>query len=360
VSYDNKIIPDFSAVLIEPLAAAFNAVYTSPPRDNFKVAVIGPKKLGSLLISALNSYRSKMNIQFKIFAIVRREEMKDICFKMGADEVLVNDGRNLIENNIFSNKNYNLDFDIIYDTSGSEEGFKFALNHSKSEVHLKSTSGKNMCGINNFTAMVVDEIFLMGLNKYLDRYSIDEIEKDNYQKNVIFTTPNFIKSYSNKFNKNIEDLECFKNSEFIPYNLSNLEEKFLQNIFKSNVKNTSRLPRFDLCIVNKLEEIDKVIRPFKTNEDSLVRPRGIILYSGLEELEEKSDNEIIKFLNRGGVIKTSRCGDFKLTIEYLEEDEILRNRIQNIITNVYSVDEIEKAFEEAKSKNAIKVIIKHK
>lgn len=46
-------IPDSAAVLVEPFAAALHAVATIAPRDGERIAVLGPRRLGMLVVAAL-------------------------------------------------------------------------------------------------------------------------------------------------------------------------------------------------------------------------------------------------------------------------------------------------------------------
>ena len=52
-------------------------------------------------------------------------------------------------------------FDIVYDTTGTVSGFEQALTLARQEIHLKSTNGQTMCGLDNLTAFVVDELALL-------------------------------------------------------------------------------------------------------------------------------------------------------------------------------------------------------
>jgi D-arabinose 1-dehydrogenase-like Zn-dependent alcohol dehydrogenase len=330
ITYNKEIIPDYTAVMIEPFAAALNAIYTSNPKQGDQVAVLGPKKLGSLLIIALHAYKIKSGIDFKITAIIRRSDLESLCFYLGADYVI------LVEN-------VKLNFDIIYDTSGTEEGFCFALNHSKREVHLKSTNGQTMCELNNLTAMVVDEISIIQLNEDNLNYKW----RDEKRKNEIILT----------FDNNDEMYLHSKDFKIIKRSLNNINRAILEEILKIDEK---RLPRFDLCIARNLKEIDFIIRPFMNLETSLLRPRGAILYC--PDNKSDSDNEILNFLNHGGSIITSRCGDFHLAIKYLEEDSNETNisgKIQAMISHVLPAEKLNEAFALAKSKDVIKVIINH-
>jgi len=114
-------------------------------------------------------------------------------------------------------------------------------------------------------------------------------------------------------------------------------------------------PRFDLGIATSKEEIDLMIRPNSSHENSLIRPRGAILFKG-----ENQNNPLLSFVNEGGAIRTSRCGDFHLAIRLLEENQALAESLsENMISHVYSADKMNEAFVKAKDSSAIKVIVEH-
>jgi threonine dehydrogenase-like Zn-dependent dehydrogenase len=376
IKYNQEIIPEFSAVLVEPLAAAFNAIYTSRLEDDFSIAVIGPKKLGALIIAGLNAYRKRKNLRFKITAVIRREALREFCFKMGADFVVNSKDENFEKIKFFekSKNSENFEkfenftqksFDVVFDTSGSESGFKLALNLAKREVHLKSTSGQKMCGLNNLTAMVVDEI------------NLRKFDFDNFKENFSnFKNETKIKTNDGKIviviyvSPTIQDEQFYKflSTLIVEGNVIIYSEKSLDQIDESifTEKNISlfknRLPRFDLCIVNgnNLNEVDKVIRPFENSEISLIKPKGnIFLHFYKAKDNSHNYNNLQNFLMSNGIITTSRCGDFRLTLDYLESDEKLRQDIQNMITHVLPIQKIEEGFKLAKSEDAIKVILKH-
>ena len=141
-----------AACFVEPLAAAQHAVSTTPPQTGDRVAVLGPRKLGSLIILALSHYRTTSNIDFEIVGIIRHEHLKAISQEMGSDKTIVLDSDSNLKN---------AQFDIVYDTTGSPQGFESALNLTRRIVHLKSTNGQTVLGMRHLTEMVVDEIVLL-------------------------------------------------------------------------------------------------------------------------------------------------------------------------------------------------------
>ncbi|NBU98773.1 MAG: threonine dehydrogenase, partial [Spirochaetia bacterium] len=103
-----KGIDENTGVLIEPFSAALQAVTSSPPKENSTVAVLGPRRLGSLIIGALSIYRKSSGINFKIVSIARHDHLLQLSLNLGADEVI-----DLRKNT----DDLNNKFDIVYDTT---------------------------------------------------------------------------------------------------------------------------------------------------------------------------------------------------------------------------------------------------
>lgn len=76
-------VPDtvstYSAALAEPLAAALQGVESTGPQEGDNVAVLGPRRLGMLVIAALAGYRKREGINFSISAIVRHTSLEDLA-----------------------------------------------------------------------------------------------------------------------------------------------------------------------------------------------------------------------------------------------------------------------------------------
>ncbi len=307
------------AVLIEPFAACLQSVIASPPKKGDHVAVLGPRRLGNLLIAALASYKKSHQIDFEISALARHNELLEVSKKLGADSVFRSD------------KLKDKKFDIVYDTTSTESGFLQALEIAKRELHLKTTNGQEMSGLKKLTELVVDELSLMS---YSEENLNFKWENANYKNEKIVVSENSKISLKENFYKSkISDAEKI------------LESEEFQN----------RIPRFDLSIVSNLEEIDLSIRPSTAHENSLVRPRGAILFSG-----ESNENPVLKFLNSGGKIRSSRCGDFHKALKLLSENkEISENLVSHLITHRYSSKNMNEAFLKAKEKDAVKVVIEH-
>lgn len=318
-------LDEYTAVLIEPFAAALQAVISSPPKDTDSVAVLGPRRLGTLLIAALVAYRNLTGKKYKITAISRHESLLDLCFELGSDF-----GVNLSDTDT---KDYENKYDIVYDTTGSPSGFEVALKLSAAEVHLKSTTGIPTLGLNKLTELVVDELSILPLK---EEYLNFVWENENRKNLHIYTSPeltNIDVGEKINYQLNIEDaLKKLKTKEF-----------------------SNSLPRFDIGIVTKLEELDKVIRPTSQNEESLIRPRGAILFQG-----DSKDNLLLEFVSNGGRIRTSRCGDFQRALDILEKDKKLSEKLSFfMISHLFPVKELPEAFQIAEAKRSVKVVVKH-
>ncbi|NUM40404.1 MAG: alcohol dehydrogenase catalytic domain-containing protein [Leptospiraceae bacterium] len=327
----NAIVP-FSkisseeAVLIEPFAAALQAVTSSPPRSGDSVAVLGPRRLGGLLLLALQAYRKSSKIDFSISAIVRHDHLVDLDKNIGEDEIV--DLRK-IHPEVIREK-----FDIVYDTTSTPSGFEFAIQLAKREVHLKSTNGQEVLGLKKLTEMVVDEISILP-------YSIENLkfkwENEKKENSKIYISPNV----------KIDSLP----QGYTEYRLS--FEEAVKVLHSPEF--SGRLPRFDLAIASNTDEIDKILRPSKEDENSILRPRGAILFQG-----EPKDNSLLKFLSYGKSLRSSRCGDFHLSVKLLEENpDIAKKLSKTMITHKFSPRELKKAFLVARDPSSVKVVIRH-
>ncbi|MCB1192405.1 MAG: threonine dehydrogenase [Leptospiraceae bacterium] len=318
-------LSEYTAVLIEPFAAALQAVLSSPPKEGDSVAVLGPRKLGTLLVAALVSYRNSTGKKYKIYSIAKNPKLLELCSQIGSDF-----GIELPE--IESGKR-NEQFDIVYDTTGSSSGFETALKLSKGEVHLKSTTGKVTCGLSKLTELVVDELSIL---PYCAKY-LDFVWSNENRKNLnIYVSPRVPKI--NLKDKNVFDLSA-----------SDAIKKLDSDVFANS------LPRYDVGIASDLEEIDTIIRPNRMNENSLIRPRGSILFNG-----NSQKNPLLEFIANGGRLRTSRCGDFEKALNILKKNNKMSEKLSHfIISHLYPADELREAFEIAGKKKSVKVVIKH-
>lgn len=315
-----------TAVLVEPFAAALHAVSSSPPRDGDDVAVLGPRRLGLLLIAALRAYQRDANAKIKIIALGRHEELLGLAREMGADLTINIDHaspRSLAES-----------FDIVYDTTGSMEGFKSALAFSRRELHLKSTNGQDFHGLRHLTELVVDELSILPQSQDSMNFHWENEDRKN---EWAYLAP-------------------AASSAGIPHEITSFQGGYAAaEEFLRSERFASRLPRFDLGLASNMEEIDRIIRPSKSHERSLVRPRGAILFRG-----DPGGHPLLAFIASGRVLRSSRCGDFHRAIALLEENPDIASSLEkHMITHSFTADRLAEAFAAARGKDAIKVIVSH-
>lgn len=318
-------LDDTVAVLIEPFAAAVQAIVASPPANGDAVAVLGPRRLGTLLIAALATYRDQSGTHFTIHALSRHPHLLDLCLILGAD-----DGIDLSQ--ALSSPG-TAPFDIVYDTTGTASGFKLALTLARRELHLKSTNGQPMCGLDNLTAFVVDELALLPYCKENLGFQWPQEDRENH---TLFCAPGVLENH-------VEGMNLYRGS------IPEAEE------IPRSVGFPGHLPRFDLAVVSSLAEIDACIRPSTGHADSLVRPRGAILFTG-----NPGDNPLLRFIARGGHLRSSRCGDFHTALKMMRAQKYLtRMMSQHLITHCFPVSELASAFAHARDKQARKVVVQH-
>ncbi|TGM46340.1 alcohol dehydrogenase catalytic domain-containing protein [Leptospira vanthielii] len=322
-----------AAVLMEPFAAALQAILASPPKPGDHVAVLGPRRLGSLILAALASYRKTNKANFRITAITRHDHLVSLSKAMGADEVV--DLRNTEISNLKDQ------FDIVYDTTSTASGFESALQIAKREVHLKTTNGQVMAGIAHLTELVVDELSILPYSESNTMFHWQKEARKNQNVFVFSGVSGTIKENLKKqftvFEGNSSDAESILNSE--PF--------------------SKRLPRFDLVVVSNPEELNFAIRPNPNHENSLVRPRGAILVD-LNNSRNWQDNSslVANFFADGKEIHSSRCGDFHIAISLLRDNPEITHALEtNLISHRFSSEQLELAYATAKDPSSVKVVV---
>ncbi|EKE04481.1 MAG: alcohol dehydrogenase GroES protein [uncultured bacterium] len=137
-------VSDEEAVLVEPLAAAFEIITQIYLKPSDKVLILGDGKLGLLIALVLKLSPSK------IILVGKHEEKLKIAKNQGVETVLFND------------LEHKRDYDVVVDATGSAGGFELALKLVKPRgaVVLKSTVAENKDI--NLSPLVIDEILLVG------------------------------------------------------------------------------------------------------------------------------------------------------------------------------------------------------
>ncbi len=329
-------IPLETAVMTEPFAAALQAVEASHPVSSDRVAVLGPRRLGALIVAALAGYRKREGLSFEITAIARHEHLLNLSRELGAD--------NLIDLRKQPAETLRENFDIVFDTTSTPEGFADALNMSRRIVHLKSTNGQTVLGMKHLTDMVVEEIALLPLTESsLDfTWPVEEKKRRN---------PNVYISPSIKYSV-LQDLGDTGGRLF---HKQDAVEAKRQMQAGENILEGSPFPRFDLAIVSTLAEADQVIRPTPPEEYSILRARGAVLLA-----PGSADDSLLyrSVTERGIAVHTSRCGDFRRALAILEQSPQIAQAIQKyMITDRYDLPRIQEAFDRAADSRSIKVIV---
>ncbi|PJZ27026.1 zinc-binding alcohol dehydrogenase [Leptospira hartskeerlii] len=360
---ETKQLEDMEAVLLEPFAASLHGVEVSLGRAgaNLKrIAVLGPRRLGSLVIAALDLYRKRNNLNYEIVSFIRHQNLADLSLRMGADQVLYFSdlGEEKVGEGLLFQKNvgtptaaswldYKHSFDLVFDTTGSVSGLGTSIYLTQKEIHRKTTNGQASLGIAHLTELVVDEISVTNLRSdFLDLVWGIEV-----------TSPAWV-FVSSSVSLNKEEREL----------LEDLEKKDKIRIFTGSIEEGTRflgskefggtLPRFDFAIVDSSSELDLVIRPDVKEEKSLVRPRGFIL---IPKSAEQESNLFLDWIVGGGILSTSRCGDFAHTRELLlSEPGFLKSVSENLISKEFDSRSIPEAYTDARKPENIKVVVRHK
>lgn len=324
-----------AGIFIEPFAAALKAVEVSPPLAGDEVAVLGPRRLGMLLIAALSGYRSMHNVSFRITAVVRHQHLRAMCIQAGADRVVViNDPEAEPAEQ----------FDIVYDTTGKQAGFALALTMSRRIVHLKSTHGQAVQGLKYLTDMVINE-------QTIKPYTFDvsrQCQDDNFSGHV-YLSPTISCQLVAGIKERLPDAKLYqgKSREM----LDRLEGELRD-------KGESAIPQFDSALTTTLDEVDQVLRPTPEQVSSLLKPGGVIYLAGDAGSENETDL-YSAITHRHIQLHTSRCGSFKRAIEMLEHNPALTALLQNnLISHVLPLPEMEQAFAlAADSLQSMKVVV---
>ena len=153
-----------TSALVEPFAAALHAVRTITPRAGDRIAVVGPGRLGSLVVAALAAERTSTGIATEIVVVGRRADGLTRARALGADVTLHADDALRHAGSV----------DVAIETTGSPDGLALALGLATREVHVKSTTGLPTLGLRHLTALVVDEVSLgpLGGAAITDRKSV--------------------------------------------------------------------------------------------------------------------------------------------------------------------------------------------
>lgn len=297
-------LSDETAVLVEPFAAALHAVTDAGWRAGDRVAVLGPRRLGMLLIAALDAERRRTRRDVEIVAVVRRPGLAELARALGADAVEV------LPDDVLPR-----DFaDVVFDTTGTPRGLVSAVSGARREVHLKSTHGQPAGGLRHATELVVDEL---GLGPLPDGP--------------------------------LEPPAAWLAASPAPP----------EALVGSAAELVARCGTLGAraAVVASAAQADAAIRPEPGRQHSLLRPGGRLLVHPAAASEEAL--LLREIARRGLVVSTSRCGAFGPALERLSADPALSGLGARLVTHRLPPSDLPAAFAAAASREALKVVVEH-
>lgn len=306
-----EIIPDSAGVLVEPLAAAINAVDMVAPKTGETVAVLGPRRLGMLVVAALGAWRESLGIDFEIMALARHQHLLDFSLNVGATKTrfVEKDGESLPDGLA----------DVVIDTTGNPQALDLAIRLATREVHLKSTHGQPSAGLRHTTELVVDELKIGRFEDDLDSDAVVAWLGDDPLSGVLSGRP--------------------------------------VDVFEAVSKLNDGLPRADFAVVDSAQQVDAAIRPSDDHQLSIVKPRGEILVRP-ESCADSESSLVRAVAQRCLRLSSSRCGDFHRAIQLLEANEKLREIGDQLITQSFDNADMNSVFATARSAECIKAVVK--
>jgi threonine dehydrogenase-like Zn-dependent dehydrogenase len=332
-------IPFETALLIEPFAASLRAVSTIAPRSGETIAVLGPRRLGLLVVAALGGHRKRSGLDFRILAISRHEPLLELASRLGATDGRLSSGRGASLPDRIA--------DAVIDTTGSPVGLELAVRLARREVHLKSTHGQPSAGLANPTALVVDEIGLARLPQETDA-GRDWLRALGAGLGQLGRTAKIA------WLADSDPPDWLTSSDARVVRGGNAAE-LLADCERS--AEPGELPRADAAVVQSVEQVDRAIRPSSASELSLVRPRGEIALPRSEELFPADSPLLHAVASRGLRLSSSRCGDFREAIDLIRRDPELLRLGELLVTHRFGAAQIREAFAAARSPECIKAVI---
>ena len=291
-------------------------------QEGDQVAILGPRRLGMLLILALSEERRKgRSPGIIISAIHRHFDLLELAMKLGAD---------LRVNN--RSKDVKADYDIVFDCSGSTSGFLSAITSARREVHLKSTCGAECFGAKQWTAFVVDELCLVGWNW--------EAPADRSWFKTLDTPRTFhvlcLPSVQLRCKRTLEQIESFFAEGRVKFHVRTPQEALQHTIHLTDVGTDqsdwdSPFPRYDIALVSSLKELDEVIRPDPVRNVgvSVLMSRGRIVLCAEDEASVTTDDLLSTRLLQGLIVRSSRCGSLPSALQTLTENPNLPILLQS-------------------------------
>jgi threonine dehydrogenase-like Zn-dependent dehydrogenase len=334
-----------TATLIEPFAAALQAVHALDLADCARVAVLGSGRLGLLVVAALAATRARSNGRYEIVAIARRASQQELARALGADDTI--DAADAATRHDLA--------EIVIEATGHPRGLEAAIRLATREVHVKSTTGQPTLGLTHLTELVVDEMTLAPL------------ETITAGVPRLPSPPATIAALL---------------GDAIPAGVRRqLQTRGLRTIRGSDAAEIAdaiaadpdiTLGSADLAVVTSLRDIDAAIRPRAGtdvgsgtrideqvgNHNGLVRARGTI---HVVDVGQPRAGVLAALLDGGLRISTSRCGDFRRAIEILGDPALdLGTALgERLISHTRAAARLGDAFALAAQPEAIKVAVTH-
>lgn len=330
VEVPSPLAPEIS-VLIEPFAAAVHATERADLAGLGRVAVLGAGRLGLLIVAALRGRRKSTAGSFSIEAIDRRAERLKIAAALGADRVWEGLPANGTEGSP--------PFDLVFESTGSPQGLEAALGLASREVHLKSTTGLASMGLGHATELVVDEVSLTPVKSVAE---------------ASIPAPAEPEAIALVLGSRISSAGC-RGLEQAGYRALCCPGESDLHAVSEDIR-LGRAGQVRLAIVESIESVDRILRPWPDREQGIIRPTGAILVA---DVGQARSGLLLPMLERGIRISTSRCGDFRRAMPLMQT--LLEEGIDlgAIVTEAVPASELPRAFERARSPENIKVVVVH-
>jgi threonine dehydrogenase-like Zn-dependent dehydrogenase len=326
-------IPDAVAVLVEPFAAALHAVRTIAPRSDERIAVLGPRRLGMLVVAALAAVRSAMQQHehgFEIAAIVRDPALATLARSFGSTQAHVLTGTG-------ADAALERAFDVVIDTTGNPDGLASAVRFARREVHLKSTHGQPACGLRHLTELVVDEL---GIARFPREAPLAGGEP--WVAPLRGSRPR------------VAWLAAAEPPAWLAVT-ADVRRGSAVELAEHYARLPDGLPRADAAVVDSPAGVDAVIRPRPDRELALVRPRGLVLVHPYAATDGSA--LLAAVTGRGLRLSSSRCGDFRAALSLLAQTPELARLGERLVTHTFPARDLAHAFEVAKTRDCIKAVV---
>jgi len=319
-------VPDDVALLLEPFAAALHGVDLVAPRAGDTVAVLGPRRLGLLAVAALAARRRERGGDFEILALARHDALLEKARRLGATRTRRVDER--ADGPLA---------DVVIDTTGTPEGLELALGLAGREVHLKSTHGRPAAGLAGSTAFVVDELRLERAPDH-PAAALAGVALDPARPRLAWLS-------ADPPPEAPVGAHCAVGADALA----------LRDALEAEA-GPGELPRADAAVVDSLADADRAIRPSRSDERSLLRPRGVLW---LRRSGREAAPLARAVRERGLVLSSSRCGDFRRALALLAADRELHRLGTELLTHRLPEARLPEAFATARSRACIKAVVEH-